>query len=56
MPLNKKKTKKAFQGNVAELIRSFKKSGKIGKSNPSSMDEARKQALAIAFKIKRGGK
>lgn len=54
MPLINSKSKPAFNENVAELIRAFKKKGKIGKSNPSSMDEARRQALAIAFKIKRG--
>jgi len=55
MPLTHKKSKKAFEGNIAELISSFKKSGKIGSSKPDSTDAARKQAIAIAFKIKRGG-
>lgn len=53
MPLIKSKSKEAFAKNVAELIRSYKKSGRIGTSEPGSMEKARKQALAIAFSIKR---
>lgn len=56
MPLKKKKTQKAFDSNVAELIRSWKKTGKIGHAHPRTMAKARKIALAIAYSIKRGGK
>ena len=55
MPLNQSTSKKAFAGNVAELIRSYKAKGSIGSSKPESKEKARKQALAIAFSIK-GGK
>jgi hypothetical protein len=52
MALDKTPGKKAFASNVAELIRSYKAKGTIGKSTPSSKAEARKKALAIAFDIK----
>lgn len=55
MPLSKSKSKKAFSTNVSELVNAFKKKGRIGSSKPKNKGEARKQALAIAFKIK-GGK
>lgn len=56
MPLTQSKSKKAFSSNVGELIHAFKQKGKIGSSKPKSKAEARKQALAIAFGIKKGGK
>ena len=54
MPLINSKSKEAFGSNVAELIKAFKKSGRIGNSKPADKNAARKQALAIAFKLKRG--
>jgi len=54
MPLIKSKSKGAFDANMSELIASYRKTGKIGKSRPKNADEARKQALAIAFSKKRG--
>jgi predicted CopG family antitoxin len=54
MPLIKSKSKSAFSDNIAELINSFKKKGRIGNSKPANVNNARKQALAIAFKMKRG--
>ncbi len=51
MPL--KKGKKAFDSNVSELIATYRKTGKIGNSRPAGADKARKQALAIAFNVKR---
>ena len=56
MPLIQGKSENAFKGNVSELINSFKKTGKIGNSKPADTNRARKQALAIAFKLKSGGK
>lgn len=53
MPLKKGKSEEAFRYNVSELMKSFKKKGKIGKSKPANTEEARKQALAIAFAQKR---
>lgn len=53
MPLKQKKMKK----NISELIRSFKKKGKIGRVKPKDKDHARRIALAIAYdKRKRKGK
>jgi len=56
MPLQKGKSKKAFSNNVAELIRAYRRKGKIGSSKPKSEGEARKQALAIAYSVRRGRK
>ncbi len=59
MPLQKGSSKKAFESNMSELMTSFHKSGRIGTSKPSTAEKARKQALAIAFEMKRkqkGGK
>lgn len=52
MPLIQSPTKKAFSSNMSELMKSFKKKGRIGNSKPLSPLEARKKALAIAFDVK----
>jgi hypothetical protein len=54
MPLMGGPSKKAFEGNVSELIKAFKAKGKIGTSTPKNKEKARKQALAIAFSKQRG--
>jgi len=52
MPLTKGKSQQAFDSNMSELIATYRKTGKIGKSKPQGMEKARKQALAIAFNTK----
>jgi len=52
MPLKQGSSQKTFSKNVSELMHSFRKSGRIGTSTPSSAVKARKQALAIAFDVK----
>jgi len=54
MPLIKERTKEAFEKNVAELIRSYKRKGTIGRAHPKSLAKARKMAVAIAFQVRRG--
>lgn len=56
MPLQAGKSKKAFVGNIRELMHSFKRKGKIGTSTPSSPAKANKQAVAIAYSKMRSGK
>jgi hypothetical protein len=59
MPLKRgkrAKTKKGFSANVKTLVGDFKRKGKIGTSKPKSKAKAIKQALAISFRLKRGGK
>jgi hypothetical protein len=62
MPLMKGKSAKTISKNIGEMVRSFKESGKIGTSKPSSVRKAVKQASAIALskagksRMKRGSK
>lgn len=49
MPLDKGKSKKTISKNIGEVMSSYKKTGKIGTSKPSSAKKAQKQAIAIAL-------
>jgi len=49
MPLAKGKSKKTISGNIGEMVRGYKESGKIGTSRPASVRKAVKQAVAIAY-------
>lgn len=62
MPLKKGSSQKTISSNVGEMVRKFKKTGKIGTSKPASKGKAVKQAVAIALstagksrKMKKGG-
>ena len=50
MPLKKGKSRKTVSGNIREMVKSFKKRGKLGNSKPKSKKAAIKQAVAIALK------
>jgi hypothetical protein len=49
MPLKSGLSQKTISKNVSELMRSYKKKGKIGTSKPKSKKQAQKQAVAIAL-------
>lgn len=50
MPLKKGKSRKTISKNISQLMKDFKKKGKIGTSTPKSKKKAQKQAIAIALK------
>jgi hypothetical protein len=49
MPLKAGKSKKTISSNIREIIRSYKRTGRIGTSRPKSLTEAMRQASAIAY-------
>jgi hypothetical protein len=49
MPLKQGKSQKVVGGNIGEMVRAYKKTGKIGASRPKSKEKAIKQATAIAL-------
>lgn len=49
MPLEKGSSNKTIGKNIAELDKSYKKTGKLGNSHPKSAKKAHKQEVAIAM-------
>jgi hypothetical protein len=53
MPLIKSGSDKARSKNIAEMVRSYKKTGKLGNSRPKNIREAISQASAAAYSMQR---
>lgn len=56
MPLKKGSSQKTISGNIGEMVRKFKDTGKIGTSRPGFKRAAVKQAAAIAYSTARRSK
>ena len=53
MPLKAGKSKETFSKNVSEMVHSYRRKGKIGKTKPKNAEHARRIALAAAFQKRR---
>jgi hypothetical protein len=49
MPLKSGSSQETKSENIGELMKSYKKTGKIGTSKPKSEEKAQKQAAAVAY-------
>lgn len=49
MPLKKGHSKSAISSNIAECIKSYKKTGKVGNTTPDSLKHAQKICTAAAY-------
>lgn len=44
------KGKRNFEASIADMVRQYRQTGKVGKASPKAIDKARKAALAEALK------
>ncbi len=49
MPLKTGSSKRTITSNIAELIKTWKRTGKIGTAHPKNLADAQKMAAAIAY-------
>lgn len=53
MPLKRGRSRKVVGSNIRELLNTFKRTGKIGATTPTTAQKARKIAAAIALRKSR---
>lgn len=54
MPLMRGKSRKAISQNIRELVKKYKRAGKIGEAKPEDLEHARSIAAAAAYSKARG--
>jgi len=54
MPLKIEKSKGTISDNIAEIMRNWKKTGRIGNSHPKTLKEAARIASAAAYAKSKG--
>jgi hypothetical protein len=54
MPLKKGRGQSTISSNIAEMMRSWKRTGKIGNTTPKSSKHAQRIAAAAAYSKSRG--
>lgn len=55
MPLKSGSSEAVIQDNIAELVRAYRRTGKIGNTTPKNAQHAREIATAIANEKAKGG-
>jgi hypothetical protein len=55
MPLKKGSSRRTIASNIRELLHTYHRQGRIGRSRPARARKAVQQAAAIAYRVAREG-